>query len=232
VLAPSVFLGVRWHERQLGAELMATPPARAAQDPRLAKYAAARAQQAAKTHCAGCHGAALTGDGEKGAPDLIDAEWLLGDGSVPEIERIIRAGIRSGRPGAFAPEPMPAYAGRLSPAEIEDLMAFLYSLRGIPSQAAAVQRGRALYRAEGSCVACHGPDGEGDAAKGVPNLADKVWLYGASAPDAIRKSIAAGRRGVCPGFGDTVDAVTVRALALYLNAETLRARAEAARAGM
>ena len=45
----------------------------------------------------------------------------------------------------------------------------------------------------------------------VPN----VWLYGGTS-QAIRESIANGRLGVCPPWAGTLDAATIKALAVYL----------------
>ena len=224
VLAPAVFLGLWLRDRHLETRLMATPVAALAGDPVLVKYAASRSRRALATHCASCHGHDMTGDADKGAPNLTDGEQLLGPAAIPYLEQVIANGIRTGRPGSLAPAPMPAYAGRLSPAEIEDLMSYLYSLRGIPSQAMAVRQGGALYHGKGGCADCHGAEGKGEVAKGAPDLTDKVWLYGASAPDAIRKSITDGRSGACPGFGGVLDAATIRAMALDLS---LRAKAGA-----
>ncbi len=49
-----------------------------------------------------------------------------------------------------------------------------------------------------NCAQCHGADGKG--AYGFPNLADGDWLWGAH-PDAIKTSIAQGRRAAMPAWG-------------------------------
>ncbi len=49
-----------------------------------------------------------------------------------------------------------------------------------------------------NCALCHGSDGRG--AYGFPNLANDDWQWGGD-PEAIRASIADGRRGVMTPFG-------------------------------
>jgi cytochrome c oxidase cbb3-type subunit 3 len=65
------------------------------------------------------------------------------------------------------------------------------------------------------CTACHGLDGSGVAALGAPALNDKVWLYGGSAA-AVRESIALGRTGVMPPFGERLDTTEVKLLTAWL----------------
>ncbi|ERP92835.1 cytochrome CBB3 [Alcanivorax sp. P2S70] len=66
-----------------------------------------------------------------------------------------------------------------------------------------------------NCAICHGSDARG--AKGYPNLADDVWLYGGSA-EQIVTTITAGRQGMMPpmaaAIGNTDDAV--RDMAIYV----------------
>ncbi len=67
------------------------------------------------------------------------------------------------------------------------------------------------------CAACHGPDGAGNAMLGASALNDDVWLYGGSL-DAIRTSIADGRMGVMPAFGERLDDTQIRLLVAWLSA--------------
>lgn len=60
----------------------------------------------------------------------------------------------------------------------------------------AVSRGRPLFEAR--CAVCHGASGSGDPAKGVPNLTDDDWLYGAGHPAEIEKVIDYGIRSHNP----------------------------------
>ena len=78
-----------------------------------------------------------------------------------------------------------------------------------------------LYRTY--CSACHGPDGAGVVALGAPALNDDAWLYGGSSR-AVRASIAVGRNGVMPAFGERLDAQIKLLIAWLANgARPLRA---------
>lgn len=73
--------------------------------------------------CAGCHGADGKGNALLGAPNLTDKVWLHGWG-----EEAIVAMVSKGKTSE-----MPAQAGRLSPAQIHVLAAYVWSLsRGGP----------------------------------------------------------------------------------------------------
>ena len=77
-----------------------------------------------KGKCLSCHG--LSGKGLDGlGPNLQDAEWLHGDGSIPFIQRTIVEGIA--RP-KVSPTVMPALASILAPEEIVRIAAYVYTL--------------------------------------------------------------------------------------------------------
>ncbi len=65
------------------------------------------------------------------------------------------------------------------------------------------------------CSACHGADGKGVAMLGGPNLTDDVWLYGGS-DEALWTTIAEGRNGIMPAFGDRLDDVQLKLLVAWL----------------
>src|ERR1700690_735132 len=54
----------------------------------------------------------------------------------------------------------------------------------------AVRRAAPLFAAR--CAACHGASGSGDPARGVPDLTDNDWLYGAGLTSEIEKVIDYG----------------------------------------
>jgi cytochrome c oxidase cbb3-type subunit 3 len=60
----------------------------------------------------------------------------------------------------------------------------------------AVRIGRNLFL--NNCATCHGSDARG--ARGFPNLADDIWLYGGDA-ETLRQTIAHGRQGIMPAMG-------------------------------
>jgi cytochrome c oxidase cbb3-type subunit 3 len=65
------------------------------------------------------------------------------------------------------------------------------------------------------CVACHGLTGAGNAALGAPNLVDSIWLYGDN-DVALYDSIANGRAGEMPAFGERLDNTQIRLLLALL----------------
>jgi cytochrome c oxidase cbb3-type subunit 3 len=185
-------------------------------DPTLQAYALAAGASVFGDNCATCHGAG--GTGAKGYPNLRDDVWLWGDGSLESIEQTIRVGVRSGHADARQSQ-MPAFGrdGMLQPGQVSDLTQYVVALSGRRANRAAVRRAGALYAEQ--CVACHGPAGKGDPAQGAPDLTDGEWLYGASTA-AISDQIHNGRGGVMPTWESRMDAETIKALAVYLHANS------------
>ena len=125
-----------------------------------------------------CHGDAGRGDGELSsvlvrrantAPaNLSNAERIQRLGAAG-IHRVVeRGGAHTGRSNL-----MPAWAGRLTPGQIDDVTAFVVSLPSSPLQniattghtyentpAGVSQRGQTLFAHH--CAACHGLSGHGD----------------------------------------------------------------------
>jgi cytochrome c oxidase cbb3-type subunit 3 len=60
----------------------------------------------------------------------------------------------------------------------------------------ALGRGRSGYASH--CAACHGDQGQGDAARGIPNLADSDWLYGSGEVSDIERVVDYGIRSANP----------------------------------
>lgn len=69
--------------------------------------------------CWDCHGRDAQGDPAIGAPNLRDRKWLRGDGSRRDISRIIREGLHG---------VSPAFHGRLDPASVRAVAAYVASL--------------------------------------------------------------------------------------------------------
>ncbi|HLE66910.1 MAG TPA: cytochrome-c oxidase, cbb3-type subunit III [Burkholderiales bacterium] len=63
------------------------------------------------------------------------------------------------------------------------------------------------------CAQCHASDAGGS--RGFPNLSDKDWLWGGTA-EAIKTSIAEGRRGVMPPFGTVLGESAAKDVAHYV----------------
>ena len=222
-----VYAGRAIYHRHLETRLLQTWPDSEAQDPQQLRFAAAVAVPAMAKHCAGCHGADLRGDSHKGSPNLIDKEWIHGEGSVADIEQTINYGIRSGdhrgrdladTPGFELPVPYRRYQiASLQPADIHDLVEFILQLNHRePIDPAAAAHGALLYRTA-LCFDCHNGDATGDPSIGAPPLTPHAWLYGDGSRDTLSDIIAYGRRGICPAWFGRLDSVTIRAMALYLH---------------
>lgn len=181
-------------------------------DPDLLAFAQAGGRSAFAVNCSQCHGQGAAGS--VGYPNLNDDDWIWG-GSLEAIHDSILYGIRSDHDDTRVSD-MPAF-GRdelLSRAEIRDTAAFVLSLSGAASDAAAAARGEEIYI--DNCAACHQEDGTGNQDLGAPNLADSLWLYGGDEASVIT-SINTGRGGVMPPWVDRLDAVTIKQLAVYVH---------------
>ena len=64
-----------------------------------------------------------------------------------------------------------------------------------------------------NCALCHGSDAGGNF--GFPNLTDHDWLYGGST-DAIKTSVASGRKGQMPAWGAIIGDNGVKQVASYV----------------
>jgi cytochrome c oxidase cbb3-type subunit 3 len=60
----------------------------------------------------------------------------------------------------------------------------------------AIRRGAPIFHAR--CASCHGDHGEGDPTRGVPNLTDRDWLYGAGEVSDIERVVDYGIRARNP----------------------------------
>jgi len=159
-------------------------------------------------NCAACHNRDGRGNVALGAPDLTDGDWLYGgDG------KSILASVLDGRRGA-----MPAFAGTLSEEEINELVHYVSSLSGRPSNSLEAQLGKRLFS---NCVPCHGADGKGNLALGAPNLTDTVWLYGGDRAD-VAATIRQGRNGVMPAWRARLDDEAALLVAAWVYAQSHR----------
>ncbi len=184
-------------------------------DPALQAYALSVGQSVFGDNCATCHGPG--GAGAKGYPNLRDDVWLWG-GSLEDISTTLKHGIRSGDPQARISQ-MPAFGrdGLLDERQVSDLTDYVLTLSGRPADRAAAGRAGQLFVDQ--CSSCHGPAGKGSPAVGAPDLTDGEWLYG-SDRQSIHDQIYYGRNGVMPAWGQRFDAETIKAIAVYIHANS------------
>jgi len=152
-------------------------------------------------YCAQCHGS--DAGGSRGYPNLTDNDWIWG-GSPADIKHT----IANGRNAAMA-----AWGSILKPTQIEYLAEHLMSLTGRKHKATDAQRGKELFASY--CAVCHQADATGNPLLGAPNLADKIWLYGASR-NKIIESITHGRKGHMPAHKEFLGEDKVHILAAYV----------------
>jgi cytochrome c oxidase cbb3-type subunit 3 len=183
-------------------------------DNELLNFALAGGEAAFGDNCAPCHGRGA--QGAFGYPNLRDDSWLWGDGSLDAIHTTISHGIRADDPKTRMNQ-MPAFGrtGMLTEAKISDVADYVLSLSGGGSgNQAAIERGSKIF-AE-TCSPCHGADGKGNSAAGVPNLTDQLWLY-AGDKATVMESIRNGRGGVMPAWSARLDPETIKELAIYVH---------------
>lgn len=192
--------------------IASAPLAEIEKSPALMQYVQAGGAALFGDNCAGCHGRGA--QGAKGYPNLNDDDWLWG-GSLTDIETTIKVGIRANDPGTRT-SAMPRFGldGLLEAGQIADTAQYVLSLSGKASDAAAAERGKAIFAEQ--CAACHGEDGKGNADLGAPNLTDAIWLYGGTAED-IAQSIRTGRGGVMPNWDTRLSPETIKLLAVYVH---------------
>jgi cytochrome c oxidase cbb3-type subunit 3 len=150
-------------------------------------------------NCSVCHGRDAAGQASL-FPNLGDGDWQWG-----RDEAQLTQTISMGRQAV-----MPPWQAVLNDDGVVKMADYVVGLSkgATPDAAAATQY--TTY-----CSACHGPTGAGLALLGAPALDDDAWLYGGS-PAAVRESIANGRTGVMPGFGQRLDATQIKLLTAWL----------------
>ena len=182
-------------------------------DPKMLAIALAQGKTAFGDNCAPCHGSG--GAGAKGFPVLADDDWLWGN-SLDEMVVTITHGIRAATDDQTRSTMMPAF-GKDGILKRDDIAAVANHVRTLaqlePEKGANLVLGKKVF-AE-NCAVCHGAEGKGDRTLGAPNLTDAIWLYGSEIA-AITATIHNPRNGVMPAWGDRLDPVTIKSLALYV----------------
>jgi cytochrome c oxidase cbb3-type subunit 3 len=225
--------GYAVHRARLAERLVATPAEAVPGDPQLTRLAHEIAVPVFAANCARCHGPDMTGSPALGAPNLTDRTWLYDQGQVSDIERTILYGVRSGHPKSRNITDMPA-VGRLNilkPDEIRDVVEYVEQLAHQPADAAASERGKALFKDRGNCFDCHAADGTGNPDYGSTDLTANVWTYGGDR-ETLFRSIRDGRHGRMDAFIGKLSAVQIRALAVEVYQRSHPPRTVAATPGV
>jgi cytochrome c oxidase cbb3-type subunit 3 len=178
--------------------------AAAVQDLLLDGSAMRSARHLFNNHCSACHGEDARGQAQT-FPNLADADWQWG-GAEQDLAQTITLGRQAVMP------PWQAVLNDDGVAQVADYVLTLAAADGVTA-AAAPSEGSRLYQTY--CSACHGADGAGLVALGAPALRDEIWLYGGGV-EAVRASIAMGRNGMMPAFGERLDAAQVKLLTAWL----------------
>lgn len=191
-----------------------------AADPELMEFAMAGGAAVFRTHCSQCHGAGAAGAQNLGYPNLNDDAWIWG-GQREEIYLSVAHGIRWEENLDSRFSQMPAFGrdGLLSPAEIKEVVEFVWALSHTGETDEVdwdrASAGAVLY--EDNCASCHGTQALGNHDLGAPNLADAIWLYGGDR-DTLYESVFYARAGVMPAWLGRLSDAEVKQVALWVHA--------------
>ncbi len=182
-------------------------------DAELIEIALAGGRAAFADNCAPCHGSG--GAGGPGYPNLLDDAWLWG-GTLDSIRTTIEHGIRWSLDEETRASEMPRFGvdDLLTADQINDVAEYVLSLSANSAEAAAAERGAAVF--EENCAGCHGESGQGMAELGAPRLNDAIWLYGGDKATIVQ-TVTNGRGGVMPAWGGRLDETTIKQLAVYVH---------------
>jgi cytochrome c oxidase cbb3-type subunit 3 len=154
-------------------------------------------------NCSQCHGS--DGGGARGFPNLANADWQWGSDADSIVATIAAGRIAQG---------MMAWGPVLGEQGVDEVVAYLQQISGQPHDAALAAAGAGRFQNTG-CIGCHGVDGKGNPLLGAPNLTDDVWLYGGDAA-TLKESVANGRAGQMPAWGDKLGEQRIKLLAAYV----------------
>jgi cytochrome c oxidase cbb3-type subunit 3 len=181
----------------LYAKFTSMKPEEVSKDPQ----AVAIGERLFMNNCAQCHGSDARGN--KGIPNLTDADWL--HGGAPAI---IQETLVKGRMGNMPP--MAAAVG--TPDDVKNVAQYVLSLSGSPNDSLRAALGKSKFAA---CAACHGMDGKGNPALGAPNLTDDIWLHGYGEA-AIVAMVNNGKINQMPAQADKLTEAQIHVLASYV----------------
>lgn len=165
------------------------------------KQAMAIGERLFMNNCAQCHGSDARGN--KGFPNLTDADWL--HGGSPET---IKLTLTKGRIGNMPP--MAAAVG--SAEDVKNVAQYVLSLSGSPHDSVQASLGKPKFAV---CAGCHGLDGKGNQAVGAPNLTDDIWLHGYGEA-AIIAMVNGGKVNQMPAQAEKLTEAQIHVLASYV----------------
>lgn len=157
-------------------------------------------------NCSQCHGSDARG--ATGFPNLADNDWLYGGDPQSIKDSLIHGRVAQG---------MMAWGDALGGEQgVKEMTAYVLSLSGREVDQTLASAGQTKFA---MCAACHGPEGQGSAAMGIPlgapNLTDNIWLYGGT-EKAVAASIQYGRAGVMPAWKDILGEDKVHVISAYV----------------
>jgi cytochrome c oxidase cbb3-type subunit 3 len=157
-------------------------------------------------NCSQCHGS--NASGTTGFPNLTDKDWLYG-GDPESIKHSLLYGRNANG--------MIAWGAALGGDQgVKEVTAYVLSLSGREVDVESAAAGKEKFAL---CAACHGADGKGSLAMGIPlgapNLTDNIWLYGGS-QRAVESSIKNGRAGVMPAWKDILGEQKIHVISAYV----------------
>jgi len=212
---------------QLEAELAADQKAKAAtlaaidrlpieeieKNPTLMHAAIDGGRAAFRINCSACHGSGAAGS--KGYPNLNDDDWLWG-GDVKSIQQTLLDGVRFPGDDNTRMSQMPAFGKDeiLKADEVQDVVSYVRFISHQEAASPSAKRGSAIFA--NNCAVCHGPNGGGNRTVGAPNLTDKIWLYGGDR-DTLTQTVTNARYGIMPAWGQKLDPVTLKMVAVYVH---------------
>jgi cytochrome c oxidase cbb3-type subunit 3 len=157
-------------------------------------------------NCSQCHGSDARGT--TGFPNLTDKDWLYGGSPEAITETLVKGRKAMG---------MMAWEGALGGEQgVKEMAAYVISLSGRSVDPDLAKAGKGKFA---MCAGCHGADGKGSLAwglpMGAPNLTDNIWLYGGS-KRAIEETIRNGRAGVMPAWLDIFGEEKIHLVSAYV----------------
>ncbi|HCM48621.1 MAG TPA: cytochrome-c oxidase, cbb3-type subunit III [Colwellia sp.] len=157
-------------------------------------------------NCSQCHGSDARGT--TGFPNLTDKDWLYGGSPEAITETLVKGRKAMG---------MMAWKGALGGEQgVKEMAAYVISLSGRSVDPDLAKAGKGKFA---MCAGCHGADGKGSLASGLPmgapNLTDNIWLYGGS-KRAIEETIRNGRAGVMPAWLDIFGEEKIHLVSAYV----------------